>query len=120
MSMFFSLPYAIKAPPVTDTTTADVAAAEHRGIAKHVGDNEEAHVGAADVDLVEMRDAAIAGGDGDVLELDVHVVLSCARESKGERTVEELATVGLARGDFKGNDVALQRMLAFRCSIQSI
>jgi hypothetical protein len=34
-------------------------------------------VGAADVDLVEMRDAAIAGGDGDVLELDIHVVLSC-------------------------------------------
>ena len=33
-------------------------------------------MGAADVDLVEMGDAAVAGGDGDVLELDVHVVLS--------------------------------------------
>ena len=28
-----------------------------------------------DVDLVEMGDAAVARGDGDVLELDVHVVL---------------------------------------------
>lgn len=28
-----------------------------------------------DVNLVEMRDATIAGGHGDVFELDVHVVL---------------------------------------------
>ncbi len=42
---------------------------------------------ATDVDLVEMGDASIAGGDGDVLELDVHVVLG----------FEELAAVDLAR-----------------------
>lgn len=62
----------------TDTAAADVAAAEHGGVAQHVGDDEEAHVGAADVDLVEMGDTAVAGGDGDVLELDVHVVLGYA------------------------------------------
>ena len=26
------------------------------------------------INLIEMRDAAVAGGDGDVLELDVHVI----------------------------------------------
>lgn len=103
----------------TDTTAADVSAAEHGRVAEHVGDDEEAHVGAPDVDLVEVGDAAVAGGDGDVLELDVHVVLGCAGNVSWKlsrmmggwlgRTVEELATVGLARGDFKGNDVALYR-----------
>lgn len=58
-----------------DTAAADVAGAEHGCVAKHVGDDEEADVGAADVDLVEVGDAAVAGGDGDVLKLDVHVVL---------------------------------------------
>jgi hypothetical protein len=62
----------------TDTTATDVAAAEHGCVTEHVGNDEEAHVGAADVDLVEMGDAAVAGGDGDVLELNVHVVLSCS------------------------------------------
>lgn len=59
----------------TDTATADVAAAEHGRVAKHVGDDEESDVGAADVDLVEVGDAAVARRDGNVLELDVHVVL---------------------------------------------
>lgn len=61
----------------TDTPTPYVAAAEHGRVAKHVGDDEEAHVGASDIDLVEVGDAAVASGDGDVLELDVHVVLGC-------------------------------------------
>lgn len=63
----------------TDTPTAYVAAAEHGRVSKHVGDNEEADVRSSDVDLVEMGNAAVAGGDGDVLELDVHVVLGCSR-----------------------------------------
>lgn len=62
----------------TNTPTAYVAAAEHGRVSKHVGDNEEADVRSSDVDLVEMGDAAVAGGDGDVLELDVHVVLGCS------------------------------------------
>lgn len=65
----------------TNTAAADVSAAEHGRVAEHVGDDEEAHVGAPDVDLVEVGDAAVAGGDGDVLELDVHVVLGCAHIS---------------------------------------
>jgi hypothetical protein len=34
-------------------------------------------VATADVDLVEMGNATVSGGDGDVLELDVHIVLGC-------------------------------------------
>lgn len=41
-------------------------------------------MGASDVDLVEVGDAAVAGGDGDVLELDVHVVFSYMREAAGQ------------------------------------
>jgi hypothetical protein len=51
----------------------------------------------ADVDLVEMGDAAVARGDGDVLELDVHVVFG----------FEKLAAVDLAGCEFESNDVAL-------------
>ena len=43
---------------------------------QHVGNDEIADVRAADVDLFEMRHATVSGGDGDVLELHVHVVLS--------------------------------------------
>jgi hypothetical protein len=43
---------------------------------------------ATDIDLVEVGDAAITGGDGDVFELDVHVVFG----------FEELAAVDLAGG----------------------
>lgn len=34
-------------------------------------------MGATNVDLVEVRDATVAGGDGDVFKLNVHVVLGC-------------------------------------------
>lgn len=51
----------------------------------------------SDVDLVEVGDAAVASGDGDVLELNVHVVLG----------FEELSAVCLARRDFEGDDVTL-------------
>lgn len=60
----------------TDTPSTKVPAAEHGRVAEHVRHDEEADVGAADIDLVKMGDAAVAGGDCDVLELDVHVVLS--------------------------------------------
>lgn len=44
-------------------------------VPQHVRNNEESHMASPDVDLVEMGDAAVARGDGDVLKLDVHVVL---------------------------------------------
>ena len=50
------------------------------------------------IDLVEMGDASIAGGDGDVLELDVHVVFR----------LEQLAPVHLAGSQFQGHNVALE------------
>lgn len=90
---------------------------------QHVGHNEEPHVAAADVDLLEMADAPVAGRDGDVLELHVHVVLGCSHPpwrvvsadvpsgpgvwGRGGRTFDQLAPVGLAGGDFEGDDVAL-------------
>ena len=66
------------APREADATAADVATPEHGGVAQHVGDDEEADVGAADVNLVEVGDASVAGCHGDVLKLDVHVVFGCA------------------------------------------
>lgn len=44
-------------------------------VPQHVWHDEESHMAAADVDLVEMRDTTVASGDSDILELDVHVVL---------------------------------------------
>ena len=44
-------------------------------VPEHVGDNEESHVAAANVDLVEMGDTAVASGHRDILQLNVHVVL---------------------------------------------
>lgn len=32
---------------------------------------------ATDIDLIEMRDSAVACGDGDIFELDVHIVFGC-------------------------------------------
>lgn len=48
-------------------------------VPEHVRHDEEPHVAAANVDLVEMGDTAIASGDGDILELNVHVVLGCGK-----------------------------------------
>ena len=53
---------------------------------------------AADVDLIQMTDSAVARGDGDVLELDIHVVFG----------FDEFAAIDLARGDFEGDDMVLR------------
>lgn len=52
---------------------------------------------APDVDLIEMGDAAVARGHGDVLQLDVHVVFG----------FQQLAAVDLAGGQLEGDYVAL-------------
>lgn len=91
---------------------------------QHVGNDEEAHVAAADVDLLEVADAAVARRHRDVLELHVHVVLGCNvffltkrqlllpsfdwQHRVVMRTFDQLAAVGLARGDLEGDDVALR------------
>ena len=51
----------------------------------------------SDVNLIQVGDTSVAGGDSDVLELDVHVVLG----------LEELAAVDLAGGDLESDDMAL-------------
>lgn len=48
---------------------------DRRNVPKHIGDNEESDVAAANVNLIEMRDTAITGGDSNILELDIHIVL---------------------------------------------
>ena len=47
-------------------------------IPQHVRHDEESHVASSNVNLVEMGDTAVAGSNGDILQLDVHVVLSCS------------------------------------------
>lgn len=44
-------------------------------VPQHIRNDEEAHMTAANVDLVEMRDAPVACRDRDILQLDVHVIL---------------------------------------------
>lgn len=61
-------------------------------VPQHVRHDEESHMASPNVDLVEMRDAAVASGDGDVLELDVHVVFGC-----WEKRSVEIRQVGLGR-----------------------
>lgn len=80
----------------TNTAAAGTTGAEHRGVAEHVWDDEEADVRTADVNLVKMRNAAVAGGDSDILKLDVHVVLG----------FKKLSTVDMAGGKLESDDVA--------------
>jgi len=54
-------------------------------------------VGTTDVNLVEMGDATIARGDGDIAQLDVHVVFG----------FDELSAEDLARRELERTDVAL-------------
>ena len=52
----------------------------------------------SDVNLIKMADSAIARSNGDVFELDVHIVLG----------FDQLSTVDLSRGDFEGNNMVLK------------
>lgn len=61
----------------TNTTAPGAPRPEHGRVPQHVGHDEVSDMRAADIDLFEMRDAAVARRDGDVFELDVHVVFGC-------------------------------------------
>jgi archaellum component FlaF (FlaF/FlaG flagellin family) len=50
------------------------------GVPEHVRHDEESHVAAANVNLVEMGDTAIAGSDGDVLLEGTSLISSRAFE----------------------------------------
>ena len=58
----------------TNTPAPCASRSEHGCIPQHVRNDEEAYMAASNVDLVEMADTSVARGDGDVFELDVHVV----------------------------------------------
>lgn len=53
-------------------------------VPQHVRHNEESHMASPNVDLIKMRDATIAGSNGDVLQLDVHVVFGYRRKMLAE------------------------------------
>jgi hypothetical protein len=56
-------------------------------VPQHVRHDEESHVGTPNIDLVEVRDTAVASCDGDILELDVHVILGCVEKENVSNTV---------------------------------
>ena len=50
---------------------------EESDIPKHVWHDEESHMRAPDVHLVEMANSPITRGHSDILKLNVHVVFRC-------------------------------------------
>lgn len=44
---------------------------------QHIRHNEKPHMASPNVHLVEMRDAAVARRDGNILELNVHIIFGC-------------------------------------------
>lgn len=86
-----------------------------RDLPQHVWDNEKPNVAASNVDLLQMADSPVARRHGDVFELDIHVVFGYSisqhmqkgRDQTVSRTLNELAAVGLARGDLQGHNMAL-------------
>ncbi len=77
-----------------------------------------------DVHLIKMADSAVARGNRNVFELDIHVVFGCGWISIEARccdrlaesvdtgdmaTFDELATIDLARCNFEGYNVILGR-----------
>lgn len=57
-----------------DIFVVKVFVVEYRCVVKYVWYDEEVDVGVVDVDLVEVGDVVVMGGDGDIFELDVYVV----------------------------------------------
>ena len=66
----------------------------HGGVLEHVGQDEEANLGAPDVDVLEIGHLPVPVGDGDLRHLAVHVVLGL-----DEAAPVHLAGDGLARHD---------------------
>lgn len=85
-------------------------------VPQHIRHNKEPHVTSTDVDLVEMRNTAVARCDSNIFHLDVHVVLRYSMsvlrhngcQSRTKRTLEEFSAVDDAGVDFESDDVALQ------------
>lgn len=57
-----------------DFERASVGKYGTQNIPKHIGHDEESHMRASDVDLVEMTDSPIARRDSNIFELDVHII----------------------------------------------
>lgn len=60
----------------SNTPSSRAPGPEHRRISQHIRYDEKSYVAPSYVDLIEMADPAVASGDSDVFELDIHVVFS--------------------------------------------
>jgi hypothetical protein len=49
-------------------------------IPKHIRHNEESHMRPPNVDLIEMADSSITRSNGDIFELNVHVIFGCSTQ----------------------------------------
>jgi len=74
---------------------------EHRRVLQHIRDDEKSDHTASDVDLVQLRYAAIAARDGDVPQGDVEVILSFSELPSVELTGFELYCDDVAEGFVK-------------------
>lgn len=87
-------------------------------IPQHVWNNEVSDMAAPNVHLFQMRHATVAGSHSYVLQLNIHIILSCKSlagsmgvvRADCKHTLDKLAAVNLAGGDFKRDDVALHRI----------
>lgn len=48
-------------------------------VLQHIWDDEESDVATANVNLIQVAHSTVSRRHGDVLQLNVHVVLGCAR-----------------------------------------
>ena len=61
----------------THTSASRTSRSEHWRVSEHVGDDKEANMAPTDIDLIEMADTAVPSSDGDVSQLNIHVVFRC-------------------------------------------
>ena len=83
--------------PPAGAAAATLHFLEHRRVLQHVGQDEEADLAAADVDVLKLRRSPVAVRHVDVGELAVHVVLG----------LQQLATVHLPGVRLARHDVTL-------------
>jgi len=74
----------------TNTSSTLASGPEHWCISQHIWYDEESHMTTPDINLVQMGHAAISRRDGNILKLNVHVILG----------FKQLSPIYLAGGDF--------------------
>ena len=75
-----------------------IESGEHRRIAQHVRQYDQPHLTAADVDSLQLAEAALAAGGGHLGELEVHGVLCIGQQAAIEGAVGQLHCEAVAGG----------------------